>query len=147
MSRVDDAGFLSALACYLPGLLTIVLTLGVSVSSHLPVARPGLLTSVVLAVPPAALLASVAVWSDWGPSGVRLLVAAVLAWAVFSVARIPLLDPAATRIVGSPLALLDFGLVWLGSYAISGAVVYCIDWPTVESDTERDRSQPGFADD
>ena len=147
MSRVDDAGFLSCLARYLPGVLAIVLTLGVSVSTHLSVPSPGLLMGVALAVPPAALLASVATWSDRSPSAVRLFVVAVLSWVVFSVVRIPLLDPAATRIVGSPFALLDFGLVWLGSYAVAGAVVYCIDWPAVDSDTERDHSQPEFADD
>ncbi len=147
MSRVDDAGFLSCFARYLPGVLAIVLTLGVSVSNHLPVLRPGLLMSVALAVPPAALLASAAAWSDRGPSAVRLLAVAVLSWVVFSLARIPLLDPAATRIVGSPFALLDFGLVWLGSYAVAGAVVYCIDWPAVDTDTEQDRTQPDFADD
>lgn len=147
MSRVDDAGFLSCLARYLPGGLAIVLTLGVSVSNHLPVPEPGLLMVVALAVPPAALLASVATWSDRGPSAVRLLAVAVLSWVVFSLARLPLLDPAATRIVGSPFALLDFGLVWLGSYAVAGAVVYFVDWPAVDSDADRERSKPEFADD
>lgn len=147
MSRVDDASFLSCLARYLAGVLAIVLTLGVSVSNHLPILKPGLLMSVALAVPPAALLASVDARSGRGLSAVRLLAVAVLSWAVFSLARVPLLDPAATRIVGSPFALLDFGLVWLGSYAVAGAVVYCIDWPAVDTDTEQDRAQPEFADD
>jgi hypothetical protein len=147
MSRVDDAGFLSCFVHYLPGVLAIVLTFGVSVSNYLPAPEPGLLMGIALAVPPAALLASVDTWSDRGPSAIRLFAVAVLSWIVFSVAQIPLLDPAATRIVGSPLALLDFGLIWLGSYAVSGAVIYCIDWPAVDADTERDRSQPEFADD
>jgi len=149
MSRRDDAGFFSEFVRYLPGILTIVLTLGVSVTTHLPVPSPGLLAGVALAVPAAALLASVAVLSDRRPSGIRLFAFAGLSWLVFSLARVPLLDPISGRIVGSPFALLDLGLIWLGSYAVACAVVYCVDWPTVDTDTdvERDSPRTDFADD
>ena len=144
-----DSDLLEGLLCYFPGVLAILLTVGVSLADHLPVVRPGLPTTIALAVPPAALLASVIVWSDREPSGARVLALAVLSWGVFSLARIPLVDPAAARIVGSPLALLDLVLVWAGSYAVAGAVVYCIDWPAVETptDDESDRSQHDVADD
>ncbi|WP_302081454.1 hypothetical protein [Salinibaculum rarum] len=151
MSRGDDPGFVSEFVRYFPGILTLGLTLGVSVTTHLPIPSPGLLVGVALAVPPAALLASVAVFSDRRPSGIRLFAFAGLSWLVFSLARVPLLDPISGRIVGSPFALLDLGLVWLGSYAVACAVVYCVDWPTVDADmdtdADRDSTRTDFADD
>lgn len=147
--RRFDTDVLRGFLLSLSGMLAIGLTVGVSLADHLPVARPGLSLTIALAVPPAALLASIVAWSDRDPPGIRLLALAAFAWAIFSLARIPLVDPAASRIVGSPFALLDVGLVWLGSYAVAGAVVYCTDWPTVESvsENERDPSQPEMADD
>jgi hypothetical protein len=151
MSRSERFRFAASIARYLPGLLAILLTMGVSLATHLSVAVPGLLTTGLLAVPPAVVLASAIVWSDRDPSGLSLLVVAGLSWALFSVARLALVDPAAGRLVGSPYALLDLGLVWLGSYAVVGGIVYGTEWPTfdtdAERDTERERSQPDVADD
>ena len=150
-SRSGLSAFGAGFARYFPGVLAVVLTVGVSVANHLPVPVVGPPTAIALAVPPAAVLASVIVWTDRDPSGACLLVVACLSWGVFSLARIPLVDPVAGRLVGSPLALLDLGLVWLGSYTVVGGVVYGTDWPDVEtesdSNTDSDRSRPGPADD
>ena len=150
VSRTDMSAFVSGFVRYLPGVLAVVLTVGVSLANHLPVAQLGMSTAIALAAPPTALLASVAVWTDREPSGVCLLLVACLSWGLFSLARIPLVNPAASHLVGSPVALLDLGLVWLGSYTAVGGVIYGTDWPTLdtdERDTERDRSQPDVADD
>ena len=149
MSRSDTVEFLTCCGRYLPGVLAIVLTVGVSFANHLFVAGIGLPMAVALAVPPVALIASVIVRTDYDSSGVQLLLVAGLSWGLFSLARIPLVDPAAGRLVGSPLALLDLGLVWLGSYAVVGGIVYRTEWPTFDTESERDRerSQPDVADD
>lgn len=151
MSRSERFRFVASVARYVPGLLAVVLTVGISLVNHLPVATPGPVMTVVLATLPAVVLASAIVWSDRDPSGLSLLVVAGLSWALFSVARLALVDPAAGRLVGSPYALLDLGLVWLGSYAVVGGIVYGTEWPTFDTDAERDaereRSQPDVADD
>jgi hypothetical protein len=150
-SRADVSAFITGFVQYFPGVLAVVLTVGVSLANHLSTAAIGLPTTIALAVPPAALLASVIVWTDREPSGLQLLVVAGLSWGLFSLARIPLVDPTAGRLVGSPLALLDLALVWLGSYAVAGGLIYGTDWPALdtdaEDDTDGDRSQPDVADD
>ena len=148
-TRRFAAAFLAGFVRYFPGVLAVVSTLGVSILTHLTGLSLGFLTAVTLAVPPAALLASGLAWVDREPSGVHLLLVAGLSWGLFSLARIPLVDPAAGRLVGSPLALLDLGLVWAGSYAVAGGLVYGTDWSTLgaDADTDSDGSQPDVADD
>lgn len=145
MSR-DDPVLPGPVRC-LPGAFAVVSTLGVSMANHLPVPAPGLPAAVVVAAPLAVCLTGVATWRGQPLSGTRLCAVAVLSWVVFSVARLALVDPAAARLIGSPFALLDIGLVWVGSYAVIGAVVYRIDWPAVDPDIPDQRSQPDPADD
>ncbi len=150
MSRTGLSAFVTNFLRYFPGVLAVVLTVGVSLGTHLSVATVAVPTTLALAVPPAALLASAIVWTDRDPSGATLLVVACLSWGLFSLARIPLVNPAAGRLVGSPFALADLALVWLGSYAVVGGIVYGTDWPEPDTDgrdTERERSQPDPADD
>jgi hypothetical protein len=128
--RLDETDPLQDVVRYAPGLLAIALTVGVSLVDHLPVGRPPLTDMLLVAGVPAALLAVLVSRSDWDPSGSRFLVLTVLAWGVFSLARIPLLDPQSTLVDGSLYVLADLGTVWLGSYATAAAVVYGIDWPT-----------------
>lgn len=145
--------YLRGVARFIPGLLLVALTVGVSMADHLPVPNPGMWQTIAIALPPATLVAAVLTWRSRTHSGPKLLACALLAWGVFSLTNGYLLDPAASRLVGAPLALLDIALVWLGSYAVSGAVVYGIDWPAVDVPEEADIEEtdidhdPGTADD
>lgn len=142
-------GLARAIAGYLPGLIAVALTLGVSVIDHLPVERPSLWQTVALAAVPAVLVAAVIVRSEYEPSGASVLGLAVVSWLVFSVVRFPLLDPAAGNVDGSVYVLADLGLIWVGSYAVAAAVVYGYDWPSIEPPTEVevDRREGDPADD
>jgi len=147
--RLDETGPLQDVVRYVPGILAVVLTVGVSVGAHLPVSLPSLKQSVLLAGIPAVAIALLVSRSDWDPSGSRFLALAGLAWAVFSLSRIPLLDAGSARIDGSVYVLADLALVWLGSYLASAAVVYGIEWPTphVSGDGDVDAPDPDPADD
>lgn len=154
MTRPDpldgETDILQDVIRYTPGLLLIGLTVGVSLVDHFPVNRPSqTMTIGILAVPAVALALGIT-RSSRDPSGARIAALAVLSWLVFSLARVPLLDPSSTRIAGSIPVLLDLCLVWAGSYAIAAAVVYRIDWPAVGAPAEttvgRDRTDP-VADD
>lgn len=146
---MTDRTVVESVASYLPGLFAIVLTAGVSLADNTPVPRPGLFQTVVLTFPVVLSVATTFAWSHRRPSPHRLFALAVLSWGVFSLTSGFLLDPAATQVVGSLPALLDLLLVWVGSYAVSGAVVYGVDWPAVDApaETDVDRPEPGRADD
>ncbi len=149
LDRVEDPDPLQDVVRYVPGLLTIVLTVGVSVVDHLPGSRPSMVMSIIFAGIPATGIALLISRSDWNPSGSCCLALAVLAWGIFSLVRMPLLDPGSTRVDGSVYVLADLALVWLGSYLTSAAVVYGIDWPTphIAPDGEMDTPDPEPADD
>jgi len=147
--RLDEPGPLQDVVRFAPGTIAIVLTVFVSVADHLAVSRPSLTTSVILAGIPAVGIALLISRSDWDPSGSRFFALTLLAWGVFSLARIPLLDPGSTRVDGSLFVLADLALVWLGSYLTAAAVVYGIAWPTphISPDGDVDPSDPDPADD